>query len=127
MGQIGNKTADGLLHEALNKRIISLKDIFPKATQYMDQDTAQIQDPQKIQVDTADQVITPNITSYLAQMNEKDSSALASMGGGGLMEVLRIFRDLQYLEQDRRARLLNGYRGLLLRAKTNKLTGRAFL
>ena len=124
---VNNRTAEQLLHQSLNANIQAHKDIFPQYKKYIDKDVAVIQKPQLLALSNVDAAITPFITQYLAQIDKKDSSSLAQMSGGQLFQILRIFRDLDYTSQNRQSRLLNGFRGHLIKAKTNIAIGRAFI
>lgn len=129
-GIVSNRTADQLLHQSLNQRIQKHKKIFKQYQQYINKDTTNSKNAdlaEAIKPINTDLIMTPYITQYLAKAQTQDSSFLAQMGGGQVFQVLRTFRDQIYTSQSRESRLLNGFRGQLIRAKTNIAIGRAFV
>ena len=128
-GVVSNKTANQLIHQSLNQRISQHKKIFKKYQQYIDKDVtnskcADIADALKPV--NADLIMTPYITQYLAKAQTQNSSFLAQMSGGQVFQILRTFRDQIYTSQSRESRLLEGFRGQLIRAKMNITLGKAF-
>ena len=127
--EVSNRRAHGMLRAAVNNKVInSCKDVFQNYKDYLTDKTAGYKTIDQIYLTTVDPIVKPNINRYLGQTSLKDqSSKLAAMGGGNMFQIFRIYRDIIYTQQNRKARLLHGIRGTLRRAKMNKVADEVFL
>lgn len=119
--QVSLQQSNGLLRAAMNQKLEDNLSLVLDGTDAFSADAVtKLDNIQQLDLGKADKaVMGPALVRYLGEPALQDSFWFPRMGTN-VFQNMRIYRDIIYVKQSRKQRILSGFRGTLQKSLKNK-------